>query len=475
MKKFIISCTLLWALGLSAWSQEDPVVMRINGKNVTRSEFEYNFNKNNTEGVVDKKSLEEYVDLFVNYKLKVAAAEEARYDTLSSFRQEFRTYRDQQIRPLLVTPEAEDAEALAYYNQMKESIGPAGLVLPAHIFVRVPQKATDEMQQAAKTRIDSIYTALQNGADFETLAKACSEDKMTGSRGGVLAWIGPNQTLKEFEDVAYSLQKDEMSKPFLSTVGYHIIYMKDRKQVEPYEELKPQILTFLEQRGLKDRIATLWVDSVAAASDGALTVEQIMDREAERLAAKDSDLRNLIREYHDGLLLYEISSKEVWNKAAQDEKGLEKYFKKNKSRYKWDAPRFNGIVFFCRQPEQTDKVKAALKKVPEDEWIEKLRTTFNADTVQKVKVERRLFKQGDNAFVDHLAFKSGEAPRAQKLFPYSGIYGKMLKKGPKKWTDVRSEVISDYQAQQEEEFVKLLRGKYKVEIFKEVLNTVNKH
>lgn len=475
MRKFIITCGVALVLALSARAQSDPVVMRINNKNVTRSEFEYNFNKNNAEGVVDKKSLEEYVDLFVNYKLKVAAAEEARYDTLTSFQREFRTYRDQQIRPLLVTPEAEESEALVYYNQMKESIGPAGLILPAHIFVRVPQKATAAEQQAAKARIDSIYAALQGGASFDTLAIHCSEDKMTGMRGGVLGWIGPKQTLKEFEEKAYALQKDEMSEPFLSTVGYHIIYMKDRKQVEPFEVLKPQIVKFLEQRGLKDRIAAEVVDSMAKASDGLLTAEQVLDREAERLAAQDAELRNLIQEYHDGLLLYEISSKEIWEKAAQDEAGLRKYFKKNKSKYKWDAPRFNGIVYFCRQSEGVDKVKAALKKVPEDDWVEKLRSTFNSDSVQQVRVERKLFKKGDNAFVDYLAFKSGEAPKAPKMFPHSGVYGTMLKKGPKKWTDVRSEVISDYQAQKEEEFVKALREKYKVEIFKEVLNTVNKH
>ena len=88
----------------------DPVVMKINGKDVTRSEFEYNFNKNNTDGVIDKKSVEEYAELFINYKLKVEAALDAKFDTLSSYQQEFRSYRDQQIRPLLVTPEAEEAE-----------------------------------------------------------------------------------------------------------------------------------------------------------------------------------------------------------------------------------------------------------------------------------------------------------------------------------------------------------------------------
>ena len=95
----------------------DPVVMRINGKDVLRSEFEYKYNKNNTDGVIDKKTVDEYVDLFINYKLKVEAALDARLDTLSSYQKEFREYRDQQIRPLLVSPAAEEQEVRNYYDR----------------------------------------------------------------------------------------------------------------------------------------------------------------------------------------------------------------------------------------------------------------------------------------------------------------------------------------------------------------------
>ena len=108
-------------------AQDDPVVMRINGQDVTRSEFEYNYNKNNTDDVIDKKTVSEYADLFINYKLKVCAALDAKLDTLSSYQQEFRTYRDQQIRPLLVLPEAEEAEARDYYMTVTEMAAYEGL------------------------------------------------------------------------------------------------------------------------------------------------------------------------------------------------------------------------------------------------------------------------------------------------------------------------------------------------------------
>ena len=87
--KLKILFAALTVCGTMGAQTDDPVVMVVNGEPVTRSEFEYSFNKNNSEGVIDKKSVDEYVDLFINYKLKVAAALEAKYDTLTSFKTEF--------------------------------------------------------------------------------------------------------------------------------------------------------------------------------------------------------------------------------------------------------------------------------------------------------------------------------------------------------------------------------------------------
>ena len=102
--KMILAGCLMSATAI-AQTANDPVVMTVAGVDVPRSEFEYSYNKNNTDGVIDKKTVEEYVELFVNYKLKVQAALDARLDTTTSFRQEFAQYRDQQIRPTFVTDE----------------------------------------------------------------------------------------------------------------------------------------------------------------------------------------------------------------------------------------------------------------------------------------------------------------------------------------------------------------------------------
>lgn len=474
MKRLVLAMAFLCGT-TSLFAQDDPVVMRINGAPVPRSEFEYNYNKNNSADVIDKKSVEEYVDLFINYKLKVQAALDDKLDTLSSFQKEFRSYRDQQIRPLLVPEARVDEECLRYYEMMKTNLQGKQLLQPAHIFLRVKQKGTEAEQAAVKVRIDSVYKALQDGADFAQLARQISEDVQTAPRGGVLPWIGPNQTLKEFEDAAYALEVGAYSQPVLSTVGYHIIKLIDKKDLEPYEELKGNIARFMESQGLRERLAVQVLDSLATASGEPKTVEQILEEETARLCAADPELKYLVQEYHDGLLLFEECSRNVWEPASKDTVAITRYFKENKKSYAWDVPHFDGMVYYCRNKADVKAVKKALKKVPENKWTSVVRQQFNKDSVT-VKMEKRLFKQGENANVDVVALKVKTAePKPMEGFPYMAVVGEKLKKGPTRWTQVSAAVVSDYQRMREEEFVARLREKYTVEVDKDVLSTVNKH
>lgn len=447
--------------------------MRINGKNVTRSEFEYNYNKNNTDGVIDKKTVMEYVDLFINYKLKVEAALDAKLDTLTSYQQEFRTYRDQQIRPLLVSSEAEEQEVQKYYQQMLDQLEGKNLLQPAHIFVRLTQQSTPEQQTAAKSRIDSIYAVLQGGADFAQLAAATSEDPGTAQRGGLIGWIGPKQLLPEIEEKLYAMQKDEVAAPLQSTVGWHILKLLDQKPLEPYDTLAPRIRQYLESRGMKDKIAAAVVDEEAKASGR--TIEEVMDDEAERLAAEDDELKYLIQEYHDGLLLYEICQRTVWEPAAKDTAALERFFKLNKKNYAYQKPHYMGALLQATSPAVLKQAQKMLKGKDEDLWAGIVKSQFNKDSVQ-VRFERRNFEQGENALVDSLVFgiKAGKSRLSQK-YPAVGVIGRKLKKGPERWTDVSAQVVTDYQALKEQEFVADLRRRYKVEIYKKNLDTVNNH
>ena len=475
MKALVLSLLFFAQLPLAA-QQSDPVIMTVNGVPVLRSEFEYSYNKNNSDGVIDKKTIEEYVDLFINYKLKVAAALDAQLDTLTSFKQEFAMYRDQQVRPTMVTDNDVLLEAERVYKRAKDEIGPKGLVLPAHIYFRLSSKATEEEKEKIRHRADSVYQILKAGADFADVAKRISDDKNTAPQGGTLSsWLAPNQAYKEFEDAAYALQIGEMSQPVLTPSGYHIILMKDRKQLEPFDSLRNSIIQRIEQQGLRERIAEQKILKMVEQSGGNLTQEDIMSRRADSLGTVDQEMKYLIQEYHDGLLLYEISNREVWDKAAKDEAGLASYFKDHKKDYAWSEPRYKGIAYHVKVKADVKAVKNCVKKLPFDQWAEALRSTFNPDSIIRIRVEKGLFKPGDNALVDKEVFKRGATVVPVEGYPIDAVYGKLLKKGPEDYTDIRGQVTADYQDMLEKAWVYDLRKRYPFTVNKEVLKTVNKH
>ena len=167
--------------------------------------------------------------------------------------------------------------------------------------------------------------------------------------------------------MAFSLNKGEMSEPFLSPVGYHIVKMTDRKQLEPYDSLRANIITFIEKRNLRDAIAQRKVSEMVKSSNGQLTAAEIMQQKADSLAKVDEAMKYLIQEYHDGLLLFEVSNREVWEKAAADSVGQMKWYKKyRKKRY---------------GKKKYEEVKAAVTADWQDElekrWVDALRKRYN--------------------------------------------------------------------------------------------------
>jgi peptidyl-prolyl cis-trans isomerase SurA len=348
-------------------------------------------------------------------------------------------------------------------------------VKTSHILLRLNQQASQEEINAAKVRIDSIYDALKKGADFAELARKVSEDPGSARQGGQLPFVQRGQFVKEYEDAAFALQPGEMSGIVQSPFGYHIIKMEERKMLEPFEFHHDAIIRFIEQRNLRDQIATSKVDSLVKASNGTLTKARLMEQKADELSEGDMELKNLIREYHDGLLLYEISNKLVWDKAAKDEAGLAKFFKKHKKNYAWDEPRFKGMAYHVKEQADVEAVKNCVKKLKFDQWAEKLRSTFNADSVIRIRVEKGIFKKGDNALVDSAVFQKDTTVTKLKDYPIDATYGWMLKKGPEDYTDVRGLVVADYQEQLEKEWVADLRRRYTWTVNEEVLKTVNKH
>ena len=445
---------LLWFTVLTIQAQSDSVVMTVNGVPVSRSEFEYSYYKNNGSGQADRKTVEEYAELYANYKLKLAAALDAQLDTSVAFKQEFTSYCDRQggeVNTDLLT------EARRLYDRMKKAIGSQGLIHPAEIFLQLSTQASSSEQNLVAQRADSIWGALQAGADFSTLARKISENHLTAAQGGDMGWMQPQQSFVEFEQAAYALQPGELSCPILSPDGYHIILMKERKQLEPFEMLKDDLVRSLQQQNVRK--------AISGQNNSEVTKQKTTE-----------DQKYLIQEYHDGLLVYEITNREVWQRANTDEIGLRKWFDAHIKSYVSAGPHYRGLAYYTKTKADMKAVKKYLKRLPFEQWAEALPATFNSDGDERVKMEIGVFKPDDNATIDRLVFKRCDvAVQTDAAYPFEAVYGKKLKKYPENYNDVRAQIVADYQQMLETEWLASLRSRYPVQINQEFLKTVNQH
>jgi len=375
------------------------------------------------------------------------------------------------VLPELIDNDYIESQAKLVYDQTKARFDGSDMIQCSHILLLVKQDAGDDVDRAKKAQIDSIYNALMQGADFAELAKQYSDDKGSAVKGGELPEANKGMFVPEFENQAYALKTGEISKPFKSPYGYHIIKMRDRHPFESYEFHHDNIIKFLEQRGIKEASAQMHLDSLVKTSGKSR--EEVVQDIATELESKDKDLYYLSKEYNDGTLMFAISKRDVWDKAAKDEAGLEKYFKKNKKNYQWDQPHYRGIVVHAKSDSIANAAKTLVAGIKnEDDWAKSVVAAFNNDSVRQVRVEHGIYKKGDNPYVDHAIY--GGAEKSMNNYPATAVMGKMLKK-PESYKDVKGQVTSDYQSEKEKEWVEQLKKKYPVKIYQEVVDTVNKH
>ena len=636
----VIAATILTAT--AAKKSSEPVLMTVNGKDVPVSEFVYLYQKNNQQQA-EPQTLDEYVGMFVDYKLKVADAEAAGIDTTETFRKEYVGYCDDLAKPFLTdttvtdrlrheaydrlrttrnvshimlpigrTPDEQRANRLRLdsirtaildgadfgdmavkYSSDRSAIrnhGNMGFVSPATLpfpfieaawatpvgqistvvddtpygyhIIRVEDEKANPGQvearhilkmtrglsadeaAAKKAQIDSIYTLLKNGADFADMASRESEDPGSARRGGMLDWFGPGQMVPEFEKAAFETADGEISEPFSTAYGYHIVQTTGHRAMPSYEETLPSIdraiaadsraneprKAKLEQLrkqykaqiipsaldNVHSRIAThgkldsimvqqLTADytpvaivngrkvlvgdvakkmpryntpvSAAAAADefdraAADRLDEVTAEEARaNLAADDEAYRNLINEYRDGILLFEISNRNVWDKSNKDREGLEKFFETHRSDYTWDTPRYKAIIVSATTDSIAEAAQQYLKDNPVgvDSLVHRLRGKFG----RNIKVERKVFAKGEDAVVDYLGF-GAEKPAPQgkwvAFFPYEG---KILT-APEEAADVRGAVVNDYQQWLEQQWLERLHKQYPVKINKKELKKLQK-
>lgn len=448
----------------------DPVLMTVNGKSVLRSEFEYAFNKNRDNLSDNTVDVDEYLQMYIDFKLKVAEAETLGLDTLASFREEYRKDRSQLAESYLTDPDYVENEAYRIYAKDSAEIGVDGFVNVAHLFFMAKQKDDLVTVEISRARADSAYTMLCNGASFEEVAGYFSIPKQSISPFEIIK----GQTYKEFESVAFSLSDGEISAPFESPVGFHVVKRYSSRPFGSFEEYRPAIIKMLERENIHLQARMKRGFDLAKEFGGNMTPQEALAREDSLLETKYPEFGNLMREYYDGLLFFEVSTREVWSKATSDEKGLNKYFKKNIKKYRFETPRFRGAVIHANSQDNLDMVKTMLEGQDYANYKSVIENGLPKDSARVVRVELGIFAIGDNAWVDKYAFEQGEGGEYRKGYAFVDVSGTVIEQ-PESYKDVKSVVQNDYQKFLEDKWVKGLRRKYKVKVDKEVLKTVNNH
>lgn len=638
--------TLAAGLGVGvlafAFAAKDPVIMTVNGVDVPKSEFEYLYNKNSQQQI-NPQTLDEYVEMFKLYKMKVADARAEGIDTLSSFIKETEQYRHDLAAPYLtdsvylntlvqqaydrskeeveayhimlfktrdpqqnatlrqrmdslltVLDNGEDFSDLAVrfsqdrgsssrggrmgwmvagtypiafeleayslpegkYSEVIESpVGyhilkggkhrPArGKVSVAHI-LRLTQGKDEAGKAKAKADIDSLYNVVAaNPAMFSKVASTDSEDRGTARQGGKLPLFGAGEMVAEFDSVAFSLKDGEISRPFETSYGYHIIMRYNGEPVASLESMKPQTIARITSpqdaryklirenqsarlakkhksslntktlAALREQVARQGIDSLLLADwkTGAAAVQNLwridgkdtrvsdlagrlqpgipailaqaeldeqvarlynqalVTAEEESLLKSEPDYANLLREYVDGSLLYEVSVRKVWDKAAKDTEGLNKFFEKNRDNYRWTDPHVKGFLVQATN----DSVGALIRERAAGLAADTLANTLRKEFKGEIAIDRVLVSKGTNAMVDNIMF-GGPAvtPSNSKYQVYFMINPRLINE-PEEVADVRGLVTSDYQNEFQTAWENELRRKYPVMVNEKVLRSVKR-
>lgn len=646
----IITAGVILGQAACAQWQGSETLLTINNTPVTTDEFVSLYIKNTkATGVkLDKTTLDDYLNLFINFKLKVQAARDAGIDTLSSFRNEYNGYIDQLAQSYLIDQETLDSLTREAYHRMKEevsashiligmpetTVGPdtlkyyqkaiearnkviggepfgkvaltmsndpsvsrnngylgwfsafqmvypfetaaystpidsvsmpvrtrfgyhiikvhgrrpsKGQIKVAHIMVRVNPNASPQEMENARLKIVDIYNRLLNGENFSEVAKKESQDNNTAPNGGELPWIRSGQIIPEFEEVAFSLKDiGDISKPFQTSYGWHVVKLLDRKLPGEFEEMLPEIKNLMgrdsriinvrnafinklkKEYGVKEYPAqaiknlsslidssifeSKWEVPSLTSNPTVLVIKGInyplsnllhyikqnqeksrnhslqsfinfiytdwvnqtlIDYEKSLLPQKYPEFKQLANEYLEGMLLFEISNREVWTKAS-DSIAINSFYENHRDKYKW------GEKIYFTVYQTTDKriaqaIEKALKKNPAinpdvliNKWNKKAQhVTYN----QQVGFP-------DNPLISgYTQWNSGINSGVQDDKYVVVHIDKTTTGEPKELNDCRAEVMADYQNYLEESWIQTLKEKYKVNInndtYSKLLENIN--
>jgi len=187
------------------------------------------------------------------------------------------------------------------------------------------------------------------------------------------------------------------------------------------------------------------------------------------LEERNQTFKEIMDNYSNDVLVYEVKNRNIWDRSKNDEEGLKKYFSKNKSKYSLEGQKYKGLIVYAKNEDLLNEAQSILKSTAStEEFIKSLRNTVNKDSVV-VMIEPGLWSKGNNEFVDNKIF-GGDAPKKpNKRYPFFFLTGRFIDK-PEDYADVRSAVEKDYQEKLEKDWDAYLSKKYKIEYNNSVIN-----
>ncbi len=649
-QSFILLLALLMCSTTTYAQPNDDILFTVgDDMEVPVSEFKYIYAKTNAdEADFSKESLDEYLDLYKKFKLKVRKAREMGLADKPAFAKELNTYRlqlsatyltdkevseklvreayerskeDVEIQHIMIKtidndaekayekimdikreleggadfetiarkksqhasrksggklgyitvlqlPDFYDIESAAYntpVGQISEPVLTAtgyhlinpisrrparGEIDAAHILIRMTDKMKDEEKTAAEAKIRELYKQLKAGADFATLARANSDDKITSNNGGTIPRFGINTYEPIFEDAAFGIKNDgDMTEPFKSSLGWHIIKRIGKPDMSSLDAAKPVLLSKVKkdtrfkaaenavteriksEAGFKfdeanksDAINTLGNDpnllkhnwkvpktadkrplfmmgeETATVNDfhlfmirernarlqmkrsGAKKVaeimldqfiaEQALEYEKTKLEDKYPEFKALMREYEEGILLFEATKQEVWDKASKDEEGLKAFYEKNKTNYVWeDRAKITTYTINTTDPKVLAKVNRLARKKSAAAVAAKINKKAELVTTEESTVER-----GSNPVLKNLAWQKGSlaSPIVENNKAMLIKVEEVLPPEQKPFDKARGYVVADYQEELEKRWVADLAQQFPIKVNQEVFRKLVK-
>src|SRR5690554_6917287 len=421
-----------------------------------------------------------------------------------------------------------------------------GEISVAHIMISNPKDPSKAAE--AQEKINDIYKKLQQGENFESLAKQFSEDKSSATKGGSLSRIASGQLNSAiFEDAAFSIKNvGDYTQPIQTEFGWHIIKLLEKHPIKPFEEVKnnfenrikkdersKKIAQSMNSRLMKKYNPTIDHKLFQKASElvteeyetekfeipndidafnqsvmviqnkhisGVEFLNYIQSQQNRRRSIPsiqklrstliedfinlnlntyyEENLENefpefgyVMSEYKEGLLLFDLMKKEIWQRAQNDSLGLEAFYNRNKDNYKWNQ-RVDAIVASSVNRDFVEKTKNYFEQ---GQSVEFIKIELNRDAVVNIMINKGIFEEKSNALPQAYKLSKGVSDIYKEGDYYYVILGKeIVPASTKTLEEAKGRVVSDYQQYLEANWMDNLKGEFSYKVNKRVLKKVKK-